>query len=75
MDFMSEDQQLTKQILLLNKYTCSNKFITTHAREFGSVWAVQNVLAKQKNQIAYSKSNSLLLLSISSKIPSIKMLL
>ena len=34
----------------------------------------QNVLATQKNQIACSKSNSLLFLSIFSKIPSIKVL-
>ena len=66
--FMSEDQQFTKHILLLKKCICSKKFIAMHAFEFGSVWATQYALATHKNQIAYSKSNSLLLLSISSKI-------
>ena len=51
------------------------KFITTRASEFGSAWEEQNVLATQKNQIACSKSNSLLFLGIFSKIPSIKIFL
>jgi len=51
------------------------KFIAAHASEFRPAWDEQNGLATQSNQIACSKSNSLLFLSISSKIPSIQILL
>jgi len=67
MDFMSEAQQFTEQILLLNYLICSQSLMLR--------MQAQNVLATQKNQIACSKSNSLLFLRIFSEIPSIKVLL
>ena len=67
MDFMSEAQQFTKQILFLNYLICSQSLMLR--------MQAQNVLATQKNQIACSKSNPLLFLRIFSEIPSIKVLL
>ena len=51
------------------------KFIAAYASEFRPAWDEQNGLPTQSNQIACSQSNSLLFLSISSKIPSIQILL
>ena len=44
MDFMSEAQQFTKQMLLL--YV--QKVFAAHASELGSAWEEQNIVATQK---------------------------
>ena len=64
MDFMSEDQQFTKHILLLNKYIVQKRQLQCMHVNLGLCEQRKMYWPHKENQIAYSKSNSLLFLRI-----------